>query len=144
MIYLAQPYSHPRIHIREQRYQSAMKWCYKLHHLRPFSPIVHWHKIAEMYGMPTEFRFWKAINFSYLDTSSGLYALLIDGWQTSVGLNHEVRYAKLIKKPFWIVEPDTGIIRKAEYNEVLQEMTIGQDTKQQGPGPEDSQGDVSG
>ena len=105
MIYLAQPYSHPETETREHRYRIAesvavnlMKKNYTI-----FAPIVHWHRVAQAYNLPTEAAFWSGHNRVMLEAAESIAVLAIYGWLDSVGLHEELEWAKELNKPAYVI-----------------------------------------
>lgn len=98
--YLASPYTHPDPLVREERYLYALKvtadrlkakqWTY--------SPIVHCHEMAKIFGMPVEHEFWLEYDRTMIQAAEKMLILRIDGWDRSVGVLSEQRYAEEIGK----------------------------------------------
>lgn len=108
--YIASPYSDPDPKVSEQRYRAALRathWCLT-HDMIVFSPIVHCHEMAIIYGMPTDFRFWKAYNNAMISGSSGLLVLEIEGWQQSAGVSAEREIAVKAGLPVGHLLPEKG------------------------------------
>ena len=87
MIYLASPYSHPDVTVREARFREACRTAARLMRAGRvvFSPIAHGHPIAE-YGLPTNWRFWERFDRQQLDRCEELVVLMLDGWRESEGV----------------------------------------------------------
>lgn len=101
MLYLASPYSSELPHVREERYQQALKCTAALlvKHNWVYSPIVHCHELAKLYALPTSFEFWKRYNFAMLRRCETFGILKIDGWDESVGLSEEFKLARTLSMP---------------------------------------------
>ena len=111
MIYLASPYSHPDPLIRKTRFLLAEQ-CVgmtTLHNRHIYSPIVHFHELAQKYKWPTDFAYWKQINFDMIRRAEGMYGLNIEGWKESVGVTAEVELARTLFLPIQLVSPDGDI-----------------------------------
>ena len=95
--YLGQPYSGAR----EDRYTCALAACAKLTlaNVYVYSPIVHWHVVAERHSLPFDARFWWGFNQTMLVRSCGLVVFKLPGWEQSTGLSQEIGYALDIKLP---------------------------------------------
>lgn len=110
--YLASPYSHRDRDIMDDRYNlacEALVWLLD-RKIWTYSPIVHCHHIAQRYDMPHSFSFWSAYNKAMLTDAMGLLILAIDGWDTSVGVQEEMKWAtkyKIMTK--FIHRTDKGI-----------------------------------
>lgn len=93
--YLACPYSHPSVAVREARYVTICRIAGSLFNTGTFvfSPIAHCHKIAIVCDMPKEIGFWRAYDNIMLDTCDKLIIAKMDGWEESAGVKHETEYA---------------------------------------------------
>ena len=106
MIYLASPYTHLDLHVREWRFREACRAA--AHLLRAgvavLSPIAHSHPIAQ-FGMPTSWEFWSQVDREYLARCDALAVLTLPGWRESVGVQAEIAYAHELGIPVFYVEP---------------------------------------
>jgi len=97
MIYLASPYSSPDESLREARYHEVMRfveWCLTRGNVGvPFSPILYCHPLAERYELPTSAEWWYALNDEWLTFATQVWLLDLPGWETSVGVRHELTFA---------------------------------------------------
>lgn len=59
-----------------------------------YSPISSWHLNACRFNMPKTFDFWQHLNLSFLRVSKKLIVVQLPGWDISVGLQDEIRFAK--------------------------------------------------
>lgn len=107
MIYLASPYSHPEVTIREQRFRDACRAAAQLlaSGLTVFSPIVHGHPLVD-HGLPTDWSFWKRFDRDHLVRCDEVVVLMLDGWQESVGVAAEIQIAGELGKPVRYLAPD--------------------------------------
>ena len=99
--YLASPYSHPAAEIREWRFQAA---CQAAAHLMElgyivYSPIAHTHPIAMAGKLPTDWEYWRRVDEAFLERCSKLIVLHIVGWDTSVGVQAEMKIAERLGLP---------------------------------------------
>lgn len=95
-IYLASPYSSPEPQIRHERYEAvahATQWLLNNKHWT-YSPIVHCHKLALDYKMPTDFDFWREYNEAMLSRAAMFYVLELEGWKESKGVAGELEFAR--------------------------------------------------
>lgn len=106
MIYLASPYSHSNAIIRERRFRAACRVAARL--IRSgevvFSPVAHGHAIS-LYGVPTDWRFWKAHDRRFLEQCREVIVLTLDGWRQSVGVQAEIEIAGELGKPVRYLSP---------------------------------------
>lgn len=92
MIYLASPYSHPDPLIMKTRFLLAeeVTACYTRRGVHVYSPIVHYHEMAAKYKFPSDFEFWRKLNFDMLRRADELWVLEIPGWKESKGVTAEI------------------------------------------------------
>ena len=110
--YLASPYSHPEAKWREYRYhraKQAVAWFAKEGTIT-YSPIVHWHNVAEEYDLPTDAKFWETFNHSLLVRCNKLFVLELDGWDKSKGVKAEMALAKQCGIDIEMVEAGEGAL----------------------------------
>ena len=93
--YIASPYSHEDPAIMEDRYKAVMKITaeYLQGKIHVYSPIVHCHEIAKVYSLPKDYNFWKAYNKTMLDKADKLIVVMLDGWENSIGVSDEIKFA---------------------------------------------------
>lgn len=97
MIYLASVYSlNSDADLRQQRYEYVLKEAAEFTKLGYpiFSPIVHSHPMSLVYDMPCTFDFWEKVDYKFIDASSQLWVLMMDGWTESNGVQAEIKYAR--------------------------------------------------
>jgi hypothetical protein len=109
MIYVASPYSHPDKAVRDARFREVCAFVARMFRdgMTAFSPIAHSHSIAEIYGLPVEFEFWKRFNIDMLRRCDALWIVKMDGWKTSRGIADELELAVSMNLPVrWINSDD--------------------------------------
>lgn len=99
MIYLASPYSHPDPLIRKTRFLLAEQFVAANFPEHIYSPIVHYHELAEKYNLNTEFTTWQTINFDMIRRADEFWILDIEGWMESKGVMAEKDFAGLCGIP---------------------------------------------
>lgn len=99
LIYLASPYSSPSDLERAVRREAAAKACALLSLMdigHVYAPIVH--GVGFEQYLPTIVRqdhdFWMRHCYQLLERCDQLFVLMIDGWQTSKGVQMEIEYAR--------------------------------------------------
>lgn len=114
MIYLAQPYSHPDPLVRQRRYNAGLEIAahYTKLEFLIYSPIVHYHEMANRYRMPTDFSFWRELNFGVLERCDEIWILPIKGWDESLGLAAERKFAAKNHKQITILHEDAKRLNK--------------------------------
>ena len=107
MIYLASPYSHTDLCVREARYDAACCAAAKLiaqGHV-VFSPVAHSHGIVR-YGLPVDWNFWERQDRRFVEMCDELWALKLDGWHESIGVQAEIDLALEIGKAVRFLSAD--------------------------------------
>jgi hypothetical protein len=110
LAYVATPYSHPDVVIRNRRYEEACKAAKALAmqgKYAIYSPIAHWHPIAVACGMPTDAMFWKEQNFGIMTAAHAIIVVKFDGWISSMGVDMEITFAKQNNKVLIYTSPET-------------------------------------
>lgn len=113
MIYLAQPYTHPEKSVRNYRYNAALHICadYTKMGFLIYSPIIHYHNVAERFHLPTDFPFWRELNFSALARCDEIWVFPLEGWDKSLGLKAEIREAARLNIPPTYLHEDAQRLR---------------------------------
>lgn len=106
LIYLAAPLGHHDSSVRESRFESVNRYCGYLIRERNlvFSPL--------SLGAPLDAAdfsnsVWYALGLHLLARCDEMRILALDGWEESVGVGLEARYARQLRIPIYVVNPDT-------------------------------------
>lgn len=96
LTYLASPYSHPDPTVRQRRYEEVCRVasCMMERGEAVFCPIAHSHAIHVLRPLPETHDFWMSMDIPILRHCSRVVVLMLDGWQTSRGVEHEVAAAE--------------------------------------------------
>ncbi len=98
LIYVASPYTHTDPAIEDERNISvALATGYLMNHyaaLAFFSPICHSHIIARNCNILGQWEYWKHLDEIMISKCDELWVLCLEGWEKSVGVTAEVKYAK--------------------------------------------------
>ena len=94
MIYLASPYSHEDHSVEIERYFAACRAVEQLVHQRNvvFSPIAYCHPIRTATDVPGDAAYWWDFNKIFLEASTSLIILTLDGWSLSTGVAREIGF----------------------------------------------------
>lgn len=108
LIYLASPYSHPSVTVREDRFERVCRAAGELMRLgyMVFSPIAHSHAIGKLCDLPKDWAFWERQDTAILARCTSMIVLMLDGWEQSVGIQAEVEFAQRRLMPIAWVHPD--------------------------------------
>lgn len=106
VIYLASPYSHPDFAVREARFRAACRAAAELMRAGHvvLCPVAHSHPLTA-FGLPTDWSYWERCDREFLRRCDEVAVLMLDGWQASVGVQAEIRYAQELGKPVRYVTP---------------------------------------
>ena len=103
MIYLASPYSHPDLAVRNRRFSQAVHTTLELQAdgVNVFSPIVYGHAIATwqeereylLEEIDTTAAGWQAFNFEMFNLCNSMKVIGLVGWVESIGVTMELEWA---------------------------------------------------
>jgi len=103
LIYLGTPYTHPDPHVRHERYLLVTKIAAKMivsnRDVSVYSPVTHFHPMANLCDMPKDFEFWQSHNMRMLRMSDHFCRLLVPGSSESKGLIAEMDMALALGIP---------------------------------------------
>lgn len=112
-MYLASPYSHPDPFVREARFLWTMKemGVFLKQGTFIYSPIVHCHELAKIADLPKDAKFWEAYNFKMIEAAEELWVLMLPGWDKSLGIADEIKFAKDVAHiPVIQIEPKGALL----------------------------------
>ncbi|WP_111418484.1 DUF1937 family protein [Rhodoplanes roseus] len=79
--------------------------------VRVFSPIAHSHPIAVHAEIdPLDHAFWLPFDAPMMAAADALIVVRLPGWDSSVGVRHEIDAFTAAGKPIWWCNPDTGAL----------------------------------
>lgn len=109
IVYLACPYTHPSIEVREYRFRAVTRAAARLIQQGNivFSPVTMTHPIdALLAGSQGTLgsEFWVRFDEAFMDACSELVVLTLDGWKDSEGLARELKYFKDRGRPVRYLE----------------------------------------
>lgn len=107
--YLAIPYSHKDLQVREYRAYVADAITAKLAKEGRiiYSPISSWHHISIRFGLATDWAACAKADKEFLKLSSRIIVVCLPGWQESIGVQAEIQEAKLLGKPVEYLDPES-------------------------------------
>lgn len=96
LVYLASPYTHKDEKIVEERFQKVAKKAAELmsQGLTIFSPIAMCHPMSVYGKIPGDWDFWKKFDTDYISCCNKLIVYKLDGWETSKGVQAEIKIAQ--------------------------------------------------
>jgi hypothetical protein len=103
--YMAGPYS-DSIEERYKQHLDAVAILTRTN-LTIYSPIIHYHTIAQIYNMPTDAAFWYEHNRNMLLSSRGLILLCLTNWSDSKGVRDELNLCREKSISVWALDPPT-------------------------------------
>lgn len=100
-IYVASPYTDSNKSVEETRFRAVEQFCagWTQRGVILYSPIVHFHKLANMYDLPTTAAFWREHNTTMLRFAKELWVYTIEGWDQSTGVGYEISTAQKLLIP---------------------------------------------
>ena len=106
LIYLAAPLGHQDPSIRHERFERVNRYCGYLirQHQLVFSPLSLGASLDEDAISNSA---WYALGLQMLSRCDELRILGLDGWQDSVGVTLETRYARQLRIPVSVADPST-------------------------------------
>ena len=106
LIYLAAPLGHQDPSVREDRFESVNRYCAYLirHRTLFFSPLSLGATLDEDSISNSA---WYALGLQFLARCDEMRILALDGWDGSVGVGLEIRYARQLRIPVSLVDPVT-------------------------------------
>ena len=100
LAYLAQAYSHEDPKVREARFELAVAAIHRLEREFPgllvYSPIVHYHHTATIFGAPTDAEFYQKRNMTMLERCDMMFLLDDEPASRSKGVAQEVKWAEAL------------------------------------------------
>lgn len=107
MIYVASPYSSSSETERFQRYLQVREFCWlQMEQGKTLiSPIVYGHQYARDFNAPTDAASWHTFNHELFLRCDEMYVLRLRGWEDSIGVQLEMRWADRAGKPITYFDP---------------------------------------
>lgn len=118
LIYLASPYSDPDPAVEEMRFKEVCKYAVALMNeggVNIFCPIAHSHPLVE-FGAPTHWEYWAPFDYKLLESSDELWVLQLPGWDSSVGVAAEIKFAEKNNIPVRYVNPASIVTQENNEN----------------------------
>lgn len=116
-VYLASPYSlnnTAKDEAMDRRNAQITRCCHTMMAtgLNVYSPITHHHSVQNIGGkIEGSSDYWLALDFGLLKHATGLFVLMLDGWQNSIGVTREISYAREhLDIPVVFIQPDKYIL----------------------------------
>ena len=96
IIYIASPYSHPDMIVRDYRFEKVATYAAELNARGwlAFSPIAYGHTMVQHHPMPLDWEFWQTFCISFLSKCNEVHVLMLSGWEQSNGVREEVKWAE--------------------------------------------------
>jgi hypothetical protein len=121
-VYLASPYT-GSIQEQQQRFveaQAATAWLLNKG-VFVYSPIGACHPLANLHKLPTDWKFWAEYDKMFISRVDEFWVLKIPGWDRSVGVTAEIKFAREIGKPIKEVSRDEELrYQIVEFKDSLQ------------------------
>lgn len=95
MIFISSPYSHNDKTVEQERFNEACAYAAYLfsENRTAISPLIIGHSILKYARLPSDYEFWKNYSLELLKTCSEIHVLRLTGWEESIGVQDEIRFA---------------------------------------------------
>lgn len=105
--YIACPYTHPDLSVREYRARLSAWVAGNLVAKGEvvYCPITHGHMMACECDLPTDWEFWMGNDSVFFALCDKLYVIKADGWEQSCGVQVEIAMAANVNMPVEYIDP---------------------------------------
>lgn len=112
MIYIAAPYSSNDKEVVIHRVKTVCKYSAELlsAKISCVSPITLGTGILTHAKLPTDFEFWQHLSYDLLSLCDQMHVIMLKGWDTSKGVQAEIKFAKEKQIPTLYVEDKKFLI----------------------------------
>ena len=102
-------------YLMQARYEFVEKWIHEnqTNHLMYYSPIASGYHYAKKFDLPCEYEYHKTHDRAMVERMDFLTVLMMNGWESSIGVQDEIAYAKLIGKEVVYIEVDDWSKKRA-------------------------------
>lgn len=109
LVYLATPYTRYPAGIHAAFADAArLAAALMIAGVKVYSPIAHTHPLAIHGGLdPRDLTIWLPFDEALMAKADALCVAHLDGWDTSTGIAHEVRFFEAAGKPVFDLDPET-------------------------------------
>ena len=100
-VFVSFPYTHANPSITALRVARAEKYVVSLLNkdLVPYSTITAWEHMLKRHTLSADYSFWKNHCRKMINASLSVHVLMLEGWETSPGVQDEIAIAKSLDKP---------------------------------------------
>jgi Domain of unknown function (DUF1937) len=114
IIYLAAPYTHSDLAVREARFEQVTRVAANLiaQGKIVFSPLTMTHPIDRILAdrdTTLGSDYWVDFDEAFMEMCAQIFVLKLDGWQVSSGVRREIQYFERAGKSVTYLEPDGRI-----------------------------------
>lgn len=107
LIYVGTPYS-KYVGGIDAAFTDACRLTARLmqHGLKVYSPIAHTHPLAIHGGLdPLDLSIWLPFDGAMIDKADAMIVAMMEGWETSTGIRHEIHAFLESSKPIFFLNP---------------------------------------
>lgn len=119
VVYIASPFSHSLLKVMKLRRKRIAQVAAKLHLQFPHAFILPITQSACMKDWePTlgeSFKYWKDRDLKFISRSDEVWVVMMDGWEESVGVQAEIKYATRNNIPVSYINPDSLVFMITEH-----------------------------
>lgn len=117
IVFLSMPYSSKletedeRILEKQERFEKSLKLLsyLQLNRIHVVSPITQGHPVVIKYEVPSDWEYWEEYCHKFISISDCVLIFAIDGYDVSTGVAGEIKYAKEIGKPIYIIDENLNL-----------------------------------
>lgn len=106
-IFISTPYTHMNAIIVQDRVDFISEYFIKLiaAGMCPLSPVVVGHPLVKKYNVNGMFTFWEDYCNSEIEHCDEVHVVMLDGWDTSIGVKKEIDFAENLGKMVIYIDP---------------------------------------
>lgn len=113
LMYLACPYSHPDLAVKQMRHEMVNRIALKFHQQGKFvySPLTHNVPLMQQDLTTSNWNFWGSFDKLMLSKCDKLLVVPLPGWEESRGVSAEIALAKELNLPIEIINLEELVIQ---------------------------------
>ena len=105
LFYLASPFTSKNTKEEEQRLEeiNQIGGILTLNKVHCILPISSSYALGKTMKLPSSFDFWKDLDLLYVEKCDAVIVANMDGWKISIGVQAEIKHAKKLGKPVYLL-----------------------------------------
>lgn len=112
LVFLSMPYSSDDLNITQERYESALRLINHLmtQGVHVVSPIITGHPVVSRFNTPADWEYWAQYCEKCIDACETVLVYQLKGFDSSVGVEGELRISRELHKEVLYVDEDFNFI----------------------------------